>query len=224
MDYPITMLDRIRDSREDATSYFQGCFLPYEKNNGEINIGRLVEIQYAGDGNHTCRMETPVNNWAAPNVYRTPFRVPAERVKAHVKYEPRYFNAGAPGSTIAWYVAPSGARTRQKGYDVTSRDMQITDYKHNPISVTPPGLLLTAYIRHQIGLTQYPTVDVALSRMADINNGTLAVAISPNLMVNGVYDDNDVLTHVTLNACGIVLEANLRINNARAAIMDYMVE
>lgn len=222
MDYPVTLLDRLHDSVADTTSYFAGCFLPYRKNNGDINIGRVVEIVTSPDGDHYCRMETPVNNWAAPNVYRPTFRVAADRVIAHVKYDPIYFNAGASGSTIAWYLAPSGARTRQKAFDVSSRDMMVTDYKHNPITVTPPGLLLCSYIRHQIGLTAYPTVDVALSRMADMNNGSLALALSNNLMVAGSYDENDVLTHVVLYACGLALTGNIRIRDAKEAIMEYL--
>lgn len=212
MDYPLTILDRLRDSPQDVSNYYLGCLLPYIRNNGRRAYGRLVEIITAGDGNHTCRLEVPVNNFAV-QAYRPSFRVPASRVLAHSQYHTMYFNAGEQGRKVAWYMAWLGARTRCKGLQQDTRsDYVLMDYRHTQTQASPPPMLLVSYLKHQLGEEHYPSLEEALASMSNTDDGVPAVALSKEFMIAGKYNEEGELTHVALNACGLPLVREIPVN------------
>ena len=207
---PRTMLERIQDARQDVNSYYGGCIVQYRRNDGRLALARLLDIEMAGDGDHACRLETAYTNWAAQG-YRTPFRVPASRVIAHSCFNSAYFNAGN-GNPIGWYCAMLGSRSRIKGVPTADQGhlYQLFDHAHNLVRANPSPLVMMSYFKHQYGMVEYPSVAEALEYLSD-EDGVPAVAISPDLLLSGLYDNDGRLYRVHVSACGVPLERNIQV-------------
>ena len=210
---PITMLERIRDARNDVGAYYIGCIVQYRRNDGRMALARLVDIEIAGDGDHVCRLETAYTNWAAQG-YRAPFRVPASRVMAHSTFNSAYFNAG-DGRPVGWYCAMLGSRSRIKGIPTAEQGhlYQLLDHAHNPVRASPSPLVMMSYFKHQLNMVQYPTVAEALEHLADEENGVPAVAVHPDILLSGLYNNEGELHRVHVSACGIPLNRNIHVED-----------
>ena len=204
---PDNIMSRIRDSRGDVQAYYQGCLVAYQRQDGRMNIGRLVDLDFAGDGNHSCRIETPFNNWAM-NGYRPAFRVPAERVRADCQYVSAYFNAGDGNRKVGWYCSMLGRRSRVKGLPPADQGSlyQLLDYNHNVVRTNPSPLVMVSYLRYQWGLEEYPSVE----------------AVHPDLLLTGKYDNNGVLSRVHVSAFGLPLCKDLNLNDVAGFIASQL--
>lgn len=220
---PTTLAQRITDSRQDAERYFMGCLVAYYKNDGTINIGRVIEITLSGDGNHSVRLETPQTNWAVPGYRPRPFRVPASRVRADCNYSSAYFNAGTENSQVAWYCAMNGSRSTVKGVPASDQGSlyTLTDYNHNMLRSSPHPQIMASYVRHQLGLVTYPTVAQALSALT-MEDGVPAVAVHKDLMLSAFYNSEGETTAVTISSCGLPLLEQIPLNEVQSVVEELL--
>lgn len=220
---PVTMAGRIADSRQDTERYFMGCLVAYYKNDGSLNIGRVLEVLFAGDGDHSVRLETPQPNWAVPGYRPKPFRVPASRVRADCNFTSAYFNAGQGNSQVAWYCSMNGSRSTIKGVPAGDQGhlYTLTDYNHNVLRSAPHPLIMTSYVRHQLGLTPYPSVEQALA-MITAEEEVPAVAVHRDIMLSAFYSEDGSVEAVTISSCGLPLEARVLLQDVPRVVQELL--
>lgn len=220
---PETLAQRITDSRQDAERYFMGCLVAYYKNDGTLNIGRLIEISLAGDGNHSVRLETPQTNWAVPGYRPRPFRVAASRVRADCNFTSAYFNAGDQGSQVAWYCAMNGSRSVVKGVPASDQGSlyTLTDYNHSPLRTSPHPQIMASYVRHQLGLVTYPTVEQALAALTR-EDGVPAIAVHKDIMLSAFYNNEGETSSVTISSCGLPLLERIPLDQVKQVVEELL--
>jgi len=117
----------------------------------------------------------------------------------------------------------NGSRSVVKGVPASDQGNLYTlmDYNHNAVRSSPHPLIMASYVKHQLGITPYPSVEQAVEWMTS-EEGSPAIAVHQNLMLSAFYGEDGSVQHFTISSCGLPIAENVSHNHIREAVEDLL--